>query len=218
MALLHSVPSPADLTDEDLVAMFQDGHVDALDELVARYRRFARGKARSYFVLGADIDDVEQEGLIGLFKAARDFRPERGSFRGFADVCITRQLLTAIKGASRRKHQPLNRYVSLSGGPTVDGDEPELDAYLDDRHAVDPADAVVSSEQVADLRVAIDELLSGLEVAVLGRFVEGRSYEEIGADLGRQPKAVDNALQRIKRKLGQHMERRELAVELPLAS
>jgi RNA polymerase sporulation-specific sigma factor len=206
MAHLRSLPTLPDLTDEELVARFQDGHTEALDELVARYRRLARSKARTYFVLGADIDDVEQEGLIGLFKAARDYRADRGSFRAFADVCITRHLLTAIKAASRHKHQPLNRYVSLSGGPSADGEETEVDVYLDDPGAVDPADAVISAEQVADLRLAIDELLSGLEAAVLGRFVEGRSYEEISTDLGRQPKAVDNALQRIKRKLGARLD------------
>lgn len=217
MASLHSVPSLSDLDDEELVARFQAGATEALDVLVTRYRRVARAKARHYFVLGADIDDIEQEGLIGLFKAARDFRPERGAFRSFADVCITRQLLTAIKAASRRKHQPLNRYVSISGGSTSEAEAPEVEIHLSDYTAVDPADAVVSAEQVAALQVAIGDLLSGLEVAVLGRFVEGHSYEQIGADLGRQPKAVDNALQRIKRKLDHHLSMRNQMSELALA-
>jgi RNA polymerase sporulation-specific sigma factor len=211
MPALRSLPSLSSFTDEQLVALFQAGQAEAIDELVTRYRRVARAKARHYFVLGADIDDIEQEGLIGLYKAARDFRPDRGSFRSFADVCITRQLLTAIKAATRRKHQPLNRYVSLSGGSVADHDEPDVEVHLDDPSAVDPAEAAISAESVAALQVAIDELLSGLEVAVLGRFVEGRSYEEIGADLGRQPKAVDNALQRIKRKLGGHLDSQEEA-------
>ncbi|MDQ2728460.1 MAG: RNA polymerase sporulation sigma factor SigH [Actinomycetota bacterium] len=202
MAPLSSLPLLTDLDDEELVARFQRGDGDALEVLIARYRRFARSKARTYFLVGADDDDVEQEGMIGLFKAARDYRFDRqASFRAFAEVCVTRQVITAIKAATRHKHQPLNRSVSISAVSSEQGDT-TLEGLLDDHHVGDPADEVVRADQVSTLRRSMTEMLSGLEVDVLRRYVDGKSYEEIAVDLGRHPKSVDNALQRVKRKLG----------------
>ncbi len=207
-----------DLADADLVHRYHAGDADALLTLLERYRRFARVRARSYFLIGADSDDIEQEGMIGLFKAARDFRPEReSSFRAFAELCITRQVITAVKSATRHKHQPLNQYLSLSG--TRSGDdagERSLEEMLDPRAVPDPAETVISNERMAAMRRSIGETLSGLEVDVLRLYVEGKSYQEIGEQLGRHVKSIDNALQRIKRKLEGHL--REDAPEEQLLS
>jgi RNA polymerase sporulation-specific sigma factor len=191
-----------------LAARYQQGDLDALNVLLERYRRFARAKARSYFLVGADSDDIEQEGMIGLYKAARDFRADRlSSFRAFAELCITRQVITAIKAATRQKHQPLNQYVSISG--VRGGDDPgerSVEDLLDDHRIADPADEVVSRERMASMRRSMAEMLSGLEVDVLRLYVQGKSYQEIGDRLGRHVKSIDNALQRIKRKLDAHLQ------------
>ncbi|MCA1697027.1 MAG: RNA polymerase sporulation sigma factor SigH [Actinobacteria bacterium] len=203
-------PVRGDFSDDDLVTLFQQGHLEAVELLLERYRRFARAKARGYFLIGADFDDIEQEGMIGLFKAVRDFRPDReSSFRAFAELCVTRQILTAIKTATRQKHQPLNQYVSLSGVRPVDeADDRPLEETLHDIQVMDPAQELVSWECMAELRAAIARMLSDLEVDVLRLYVEGRSYQEIGDLLGRHVKSIDNAIQRIKRKLELHLEER----------
>src|ERR1700758_2618065 len=151
----------SELTDEDLAIRFQDGDPNALEVLIHRYRRFARSKARSYFLVGADADDVEQEGLIGFYKAARDFRADRqSSFRAFAELCVTRQVISAIKAATRQKHQPLNRYVSISGvRGSDDPAEGAVEEMLDDHRAADPADEVVSQEQIEAIRRSMAESL-----------------------------------------------------------
>jgi RNA polymerase sporulation-specific sigma factor len=210
--------SLTELADDELVARFREGDQDALRVLLERYRRFARAKARGYFLVGADSDDIEQEGMIGLYKAARDFRPERqASFRAFAELCITRQVITAIKTATRQKHQPLNQYVSISGvRGSDDPGERSVESLLDDHHVADPAEEVVSNERMDDMRRSMAAMLSGLEVDVLKLYVEGKSYQEIGDHLGRHVKSIDNALQRIKRKLDAHITERD-AVELTLA-
>ncbi len=214
MALLYSLPTLTDLDDEELVARFQGGDPDALEVLIGRYRRFARSKARTYFLAGADDDDVEQEGMIGLFKAARDYRFDRqASFRAFAEVCVTRQVITAIKAATRHKHQPLNRSVSISAAGDEGGDT-ALEGLLDDHHTRDPADEVISAEGADALRRSMAEMLSDLEVDVLRLYVDGKSYEQIALGLGRHAKAVDNALQRIKRKLGFHLHGDEAVLAL----
>lgn len=197
----------AELQDEELVSRYQAGDHHALEVLIQRYRRFARAKTRTYFLVGADADDVEQEGLIGLYKAARDFRADRqSSFRAFAELCVTRQVISAIKAATRHKHQPLNRYVSISGvRGSDDPSEGAVEELLDDHRACDPADEVVSQEQIDSIRRSMAENLSTLEVEVLRLYVEGKSYNEIGTHLGRHVKSIDNALQRIKRKLDHHM-------------
>jgi RNA polymerase sporulation-specific sigma factor len=203
MATRSPLGSLTELADEELVALSHWGDRDALEVLLRRYRRFARSKARSYFLVGADPDDIEQEGLIGLYKAARDFRADRqSSFRAFAELCVTRQVISAIKAATRRKHQPLNQYVSISGvRGSDDPGERSVEDLLDDHWSTDPADEVISREQIATIRRSMAESLSGFEVEVLRLYVEGKSYQEIGDHLGRHTKSVDNALQRIKRKL-----------------
>jgi RNA polymerase sporulation-specific sigma factor len=154
---------------------------------------------------------VQQEALIGLYKAIRDYQVDRqASFRAFAELCITRQIITAIKTATRQKHQPLNRYVSISAGkPDDEGGERTIEDLLDVRAVSDPADLVVSYERVDSMRAAMADMLSCLEVEVLQLYVDGKSYQEISEMLGRHVKSVDNALQRIKRKLDQHLQDEE---------
>ena len=218
MALRLDLVPLAELTDTELVARFHEGDHEALQILLERYRRFARAKARGYFLVGADSDDIEQEGMIGLFKAARDYNPDRqASFRAFAELCITRQVITAIKTATRQKHQPLNQYVSISGvRGSDDPSERSVEDLLDDHYLADPADEVVSNERMADMRQSMADMLSGLEVDVLRLYVEGKSYQEIGEQLGRHVKSIDNALQRIKRKLDQHLQERALEDAVPV--
>jgi RNA polymerase sigma-H factor len=190
-------------TDDELVARFQAGDMQALDVILTRYRRFARAKVRNYFLVGADADDLEQEGLIGLYKAARDYRTDRSaSFPVFADLCITRQIITAVKAATRQKHQPLNAYVSISTAPSGSDDAPDpADELLRDHAVTDPADTVVDGDRLDWMQTAIAQLLSSLEIDVLRLYVEGASYAEISKALNRHTKAVDNAIQRIKRKV-----------------
>jgi RNA polymerase sporulation-specific sigma factor len=213
MALRTEVLPLTDLADDALVERFQGGDELAVQVLLDRYRRFARAKARGYFLVGADSDDIEQEGLIGLYKAARDYRSDRqASFRAFAELCITRQVITAVKTATRQKHQPLNQYVSISGvRGSDDANERSVEDLLEDHYIADPADTVVSNERMDNMRQSMAEMLSGLEVDVLRLYVEGKSYHEIGEHLGRHVKSIDNALQRIKRKLEAHLDERDSA-------
>jgi RNA polymerase sporulation-specific sigma factor len=206
-------------TDQDdaaLVDRYQRlGEPEVLEALIGRYRRFARAKARGYFLIGGDSDDVEQEALIGLYKAVRDFRPDhQASFRAFAELCIKRQIITAIKTATRQKHQPLNQYQSISGvRPGDDAGEAAIDEILVSHTDADPCDTVVADERMANMQASMDRLLSTLEVEVLRLYVEGKSYQEISDQLGRHTKSIDNALQRIKRKLDGQLE-----TEAPLAA
>ncbi len=200
----------AELSDDELVARFQGGDNDSLDVLLQRYRRFTRAKARGYFLIGADSDDIEQEGMIGLFKAVRDFRPDRqASFRAFAELCITRQIITAIKTATRQKHQPLNSYLSLSGTrPGEENGSGTVEEVLEAKGLIDPIEFIISMEDLRSMRRMMSEMLSKLEVEVLRLYVEGKSYQEIAEVLGRHVKSIDNALQRIKRKLDVHLAER----------
>jgi RNA polymerase sporulation-specific sigma factor len=187
----------------DLILAAQAGDESASSALIAKYRSFVRCKARSYFLAGADRDDVLQEGMIGLYKAIRDYRPERqASFRSFAELCVTRQLITAIKTASRQKHTPLNTYVSLQR-PTGAEDEGDrvLSEILAARDVCDPAEVVIAAWETTSIKEGFTGALSSFETDVLGLYVDGRSYNEIADRLGRHPKAVDNALQRVKRKV-----------------
>lgn len=192
-----------------LICAAQSGDESASEALVARYRGFVRCKARSYFLAGADREDVIQEGLIGLFKAIRDYDPARqASFRSFAELCITRQLITAIKSATRHKHQPLNSYVSLSRSTSV---EEEGDRVLADilaaKEVCDPAEIVIAAWETMTIRDGFLGVLSPFEAEVLRLYVEGKSYQEVAEFLGRHVKSVDNALQRIKRKMEQQIAR-----------
>ena len=203
-------------SDEELATAAQTGSEDAASAeatLLTRYRPFVRAKARSYFLVGGDDQDVVQEGMIGLFKAIRDYdSAEQMSFRGFAELCVTRQLITAVKSATRYKHGPLNSYVSFSRSVGDDDDsERVLGDVLPAAPEHDPAERVTSAERVRDLQAYVDDALSDLEVEVLRMYVEGRSYVEIAEILSRRTKSVDNALQRIKRKIDGHLRERQVA-------
>ena len=196
--------------DEELVARARSGDDKAIETLLHRYRHYARAKARTYFLAGADREDIVQEGMIGLFKAIRDFQVEKNTaFRAFAELCITRQIITAIKTATRQKHIPLNSYVSLNkpaaGGAEGEEDRPLSDALVGSAMA-DPAELVISAEEIASIKQSVGRLLSGLETEVLQLYMDGKSYQEIADMLGRHVKSIDNALQRIKRKLEEHLE------------
>jgi RNA polymerase sporulation-specific sigma factor len=196
-----------EITDEELVEQARLGDDRAIETLLNRYRHYARAKARTYFLAGADKEDIVQEGMIGLFKAIRDFQVARGTaFRAFAELCMTRQIITAIKSATRRKHHPLNSYVSLNR-PAGEGDDPErlVGDELAEASISDPADLVVSAEQIDRIKTSVERLLSDFEGEVLHRYMEGQSYQQIAESLGRHAKSIDNALQRIKRKLEPHL-------------
>jgi RNA polymerase sporulation-specific sigma factor len=179
---------------------------------VRRYYGFVRLKASSYFLAGGDADDLIQEGLVGLYKAVRDYRSDReSSFRNFAELCITRQIITAVKTATRNKHTPLNQYVSFSSSPaSAPEGEPTLDEVIAGPTVHDPVNQVVSSEELQALVSCLSTALSDLESRVLALYLDGRSYEEIGGRLTCDTKTVDNALQRVKRKVGVHLRGRAI--------
>jgi RNA polymerase sporulation-specific sigma factor len=198
--IIYTTPEYGALTDEELVPLAKNGDETASDELYHRYKNIVRGKARPYFLVGADRDDLIQEGMIGFFKAMRDYDGGKNdSFRPFAEICITRQILTAIKQATRMKHRPLNRYESLFK-PAFDE---ESDKTLADviGTAADPEELYLKQEFNAALMSAVDRSLTEYERGVLDRFLDGRSYSEIADSLGHSVKSVDNALQRIRKKL-----------------
>jgi RNA polymerase sporulation-specific sigma factor len=201
------------LDDSYLIALAKQGSPDAYDRLVRRYYSFVRLKASSYFLVGGDSEDLIQEGLVGLYKAIRDYRPEReSSFRNFAELCITRQIITAVKTATRNKHTPLNGYVSFSSTPaggSGDG-EPTLDEVLPGPTAFDPVNQVISSEELRSLVACLSTVLSDLESRVLSLYLDGHSYTGIGERLECDCKTVDNALQRVKRKVGAHLNTRSV--------
>ena len=204
--------SQPELEDEYLVALAKGGRSDAYDRIVRRYRGFVRLKASAYFMLGGESDDLIQEGLLGLFKAVRDFRSDReSSFRNFAELCITRQIITAVKTASRNKHSPLNQYVSFAQTPAAAGDsETTLEEILPGAAINDPANQVIATEELSSLVACLSSVLSDLESRVLSLYLDGHSYEVIGERIECDTKTVDNALQRVKRKVGMHLASREV--------
>ncbi len=197
------------MEDEQIVLLAQGGDSDAMDFLLIKYKNFVRAKARSYFLVGADHEDIVQEGMIGMYKAIRDFKAERNaSFHAFADLCITRQIITAIKTATRQKHIPLNTYVSLNrqvaegeGGRTL------MDVIGKDESA-NPETMMITHEDFSAIRERLSSMLSPLELAALGGYIEGKSYQEISQQSGYHVKAIDNALQRVKKKLLKLLESR----------
>jgi len=198
------------MIDEDVVEFAREGDDAALEYLINKYKNFVRAKARSYFLIGADREDIIQEGMIGLYKAIRDFRMDKlSSFRAFAELCITRQIITAIKTATRQKHIPLNSYVSLNK-PIYDEDSDRtlLDVISGSKIS-DPEELIISREEFDDIEEKMGEILSSLEWKVLMSYLEGKSYQEIAEDLKRHVKSIDNALQRVKRKLERYLEKRE---------
>ena len=196
-------------TELALVLAAQQGDQRASGELVRKYRSLVRCKARSYYLVGADREDIIQEGLIGLFKAIRDYDPSRqASFRSFAELCITRQMITAVKTATRHKHTPLNGYVSLNRSASNDEDgERLLSDILAAKEICDPAEIVISAWESEFIRRGVVESLSSFEAHVLRLYMDGRSYQEIAERLGRHAKSVDNALQRVKRKTEAQIDR-----------
>ena len=197
--------------DEDIVVEAKNGDIVALEFLINKYKNFVKAKARSYFLIGADREDIVQEGMIGLYKAIRDFRGDKlSSFRAFAELCITRQIITAIKTATRQKHIPLNSYVSLNK-PIYDEDSDRtLLDILAGTKITDPEELMINREEYNDIEFKMGEILSELEWKVLTLYLEGKSYQEIAVDLQRHVKSIDNALQRVKRKLERYLEVRKL--------
>jgi RNA polymerase sigma-H factor len=202
-----------ELADLQLVMRARNGDGEALDALMRRYAGFVRLKASSYFLAGGDAEDLIQEGLIGLYKAVRDFRADKEtSFRSFAELCVTRQIITAIKTATRFKHAPLNTYVSFSHTPA--GQESEGDCTLGDAlpgpSVDDPSVCVISTEELQSLVFTLGTGLSKLEADALKLYLEGESYEEMAERLGCDTKTIDNALQRVKRKVLSHQQSRQV--------
>jgi RNA polymerase sporulation-specific sigma factor len=204
--------SQRELADLQLVVRARNGDSGAMDALIRRYTGFVRLKASSYFLAGGESDDLNQEGLIGLYKAVRDFRADKEtSFRSFAELCITRQIITAIKTATRFKHAPLNTYVSFSQTPAGQDDgECTLGDALPGPGVDDPAVCVISTQELQSLVFCLGTGLSSLESEALRLYLEGNSYEEMAEELGCDTKTIDNALQRVKRKVLQHQKSRQI--------
>ncbi len=198
------------LTDEEIVELAKYGNVGALEFLINKYKNFVRAKARTYFLIGADREDIIQEGMIGLYKAIRDYRYDRqASFRAFAEICVTRQIITAIKTATRQKHIPLNSYVSLNKPVFDEESERTLGEVVVTEKDGNPEDLFINQENLMDIESTMNKILSPLEQEVVGLYLEGKSYQEIAEQLNRHVKSVDNALQRVKRKLEQYLDKRE---------
>ena len=192
----------SDLLDEELVLLAKEGDYEVQEYIISKYENFVKSKAKSYFLIGADKEDIYQEGMIGLFKAMRDFKADKlSSFKAFAELCITRQIITAIKTASRQKHKPLNTYVSINRPLYDEESEKTLEDTLILNRIYDPEEIVVSKEKLKTLQDEMNESLSSLELEVLMYYLSGKSYHEIAIKLQRQAKSIDNALQRVKRKL-----------------
>jgi RNA polymerase sporulation-specific sigma factor len=201
-----------DLEDEEIVDYVRKGDVMALEYLIHKYKNFVRAKSRSYFLVGADREDIIQEGMIGLFKAIRDYKEDKlSSFKAFAELCITRQIITAIKTATRQKHIPLNSYVSLDKPIYDEESDRTLLDVISESKVTDPEEMIINQEEYVDIELKISELLSDLERKVLSLYLDGRSYQEISELLNRHVKSIDNALQRVKRKMERYVEMRESA-------
>ncbi len=212
LALKLADKAAPELSDEQLVALAKSGETEATRRILVRYKQFVRMKSNSYFLAGGDGDDLIQEGYIGLYKAIRDYEYGRStSFRSFAELCVTRQIITAIKTASRQKHVPLNTYLSFSHSPSSsDYESRTLADIIPSGRTSDPVQQVISSEECVSLTDCLLRLLSPLESLVLKYYMEGNSYEAIADHIGHDTKTVDNALQRIKRKVTLHLESRRV--------
>lgn len=206
-AYLNKSGSGKEILDENIIADARSGNIGALEYLINKYRSFVKAKARTYFLIGADREDIIQEGMIGLYKAIRDFREDKlSSFRAFAELCITRQIITAIKTATRQKHIPLNSYVSLNR-PIFDEDSDRtLMDVISEESVYDPEEMMINREEFSGIEDKMSEILSNLEWEVLSLYLQGKSYQEIAEELDRHVKSIDNALQRVKRKLEKYLE------------
>lgn len=191
-----------EMIDEEIVIEAKTGNVDAQEHLINKYKTFVKSKGKSYFLIGADKEDIYQEGMIGLYKAIRDFKPDKlASFKAFAEICITRQIITAIKTATRQKHIPLNTYISLNKPIYDDESDRTLMDVLTTLKISDPEELLIGREELEKIEKEIERRLSNLEIEVLAYYIQGKSYQEIACDLDRGSKSIDNALQRVKRKL-----------------
>ncbi|OPJ54912.1 RNA polymerase sporulation sigma factor SigH [Alkalithermobacter paradoxus] len=198
-----------ELEVEEIVIKAKHGDSYALDYLMKKYKNFVRSKAKSYFLVGADKEDIMQEGMIGLYKAIRDYDEEKtSSFRAFAELCITRQIITAIKTATRQKHIPLNSYVSLNKPIYDDESDRTLLDIITSGIVTDPEELLISREEIKNIESKMNEILSSLELEVLDLYLKGKSYQQIAKGLNRHVKSIDNALQRVKRKLEKYLESR----------
>ena len=193
----------------DIVLKASKGDKIALEYIIKKYKNFVKAKAKSYFLIGADKEDISQEGMIGLYKAVRDFDASKtNSFKGFADICITRQIITAIKTATRQKHIPLNSYISLNKPVYDEESERTLLDIIATSIVTDPEELIISKEELKHIESKMNELLSDLELQVVEYYLNGKSYQYIADKLKRDVKSIDNALQRVKRKLEKHLENR----------
>ena len=189
-------------TDEDIVEEAKKGNTRAQEHLISKYENFVKAKSKSYFLIGADKEDIYQEGMIGLYKAIRDFKADKlSSFKAFAELCVTRQIITAIKTATRQKHIPLNTYISLNKPIYEEESDRTLIDVLSELKITDPEELLIGKEQIKYIEGEMEKVLSSLEMEVLQSYLDGKSYQEIACDLDRQAKSIDNALQRVKRKL-----------------
>ena len=193
----------------DIVLKASKGDKIALEYIIKKYKNFVKAKAKSYFLIGADKEDIIQEGMIGLYKAVRDFDASKtNSFKGFADICITRQIITAIKTATRQKHIPLNSYISLNKPVYDEESERTLLDIIATSIVTDPEELIISKEELKHIESKMNELLSDLELQVVEYYLNGKSCQYIADKLKRDVKSIDNALQRVKRKLEKHLENR----------
>ncbi len=201
------------LDDDKLIKLYRMGNMQAQATLLSKYKYLVKLKVKSYFLIGADKEDLIQEGMIGLYKAIQDFRDDKDtSFKAFSELCITRQIITAIKGATRQKHLPLNQYISLS--KTMDREDDSnssLDDILPESYVCDPVDLLITHEEIGDIKYCFNELLSKLETTVLSLYMDGNTYQDIAVKMERQVKSIDNALQRVKRKLDTYLRRADEA-------
>ena len=195
------------MLDEEVIEDAKAGDVEAIEYLINKYKGFVRAKARTYFLIGADREDIIQEGMICLYKAIRDFRQDKlSSFRAFAELCITRQIITAIKTATRQKHIPLNSYVSLNRPIFDEESDRTLMDVISEERVSDPEEMMINREEFTGIELKMGEILSELEWEVLSSYLQGKSYQEIAEELDRHVKSIDNALQRVKRKLEKYLD------------
>ena len=192
----------SEMADEEVVSLSKQGNMYAMEAILNRYKGFVASKARPYFLIGGNHEDMIQEGMIGLYKAVRDYLPDKqASFRSFAEICITRQMITAIKTATRQKHQPLNSYVSLSRPSYDENSDQTLADVVLGSSCMNPEELIINKESYDACEAAISKALSKLEHKILSLYLQGKSYQEISEQIGKSPKSIDNALQRVKRKL-----------------
>lgn len=195
------------LSDEEIVVKAKAGDVLATDFIIEKYKNFVKSRARTYFLIGADKEDIIQEGMIGLYKAIRDYDSQKSaSFRGFAEICITRQIITAIKTATRQKHIPLNSYISLNKPAYDEESERMMIDMIAEKENFNPEEIMITKEHFSSMLTKMSEVLSKFEWKVMNLFLDGKSYSEIAKRLDKSEKSIDNALQRIKKKVEKHLQ------------